>query len=286
MQRAEQQQAVRERNASARSATRGAQSIEHQQAVRERHASAGRAARAAQSVEQQQAVRERDASARRAARAVEPAEHQQAVRERDASARRAARAAQPADQQQAARRGARARRAGKQALHTADEVEGLVVHSLGAMSHRCTHCNALRFEHEKKCTTLCCGGGKMSGLISAFPAPAPHPLRDLLTILPSEQQPLPPAIKDFRQNIRAYNSALQMASTGLHIRSPEEGISMIAIKGAVHHLLGPLQPAEHDVPQFAQLYIIDSMDAQVTARLAALGATGAALHQPTLAGLQ
>jgi hypothetical protein len=87
----------------------------------------------------------------------------------------------------------------------------------------------------------------MSGLISAFPAPAPQPLRDLLTILPSEQQPLPPAIKDFRQNIRAYNSALQMASTGLHIRSPEEGISMIAIKGAVHHLLGPLQPAEHDV---------------------------------------
>ncbi len=73
---------------------------------------------------------------------------------------------------------------------------------------------------------------------------------------------------------------------GLHIHSPEQGINMIAIKGAVHHLLGPLQPAEHDVPQFAQLYIIDSMDAQVTARLAALGATGAALHQPTLAGLQ
>jgi len=36
---------------------------------------------------------------------------------------------------------------------------------------------------------------------------------------------------------------------------------MMTIKGAVHHLLGPLQPAEHDVPQFAQLYIIDSMDA-------------------------
>jgi hypothetical protein len=47
-----------------------------------------------------------------------------------------------------------------------------------------------------------------------------------------------------------------------------------------------LQPAEHDLPQFAQLYIIDSMDAQVIARLATLGATGVALHQPTLAGLQ
>ncbi len=41
---------------------------------------------------------------------------------------------------------------------------------------------------------------------------------------------------------------------------------MIAIKRVVHHLLGPLQPAEHDVPQFAQMYIIDSMDAQVIAR--------------------
>ncbi len=151
----------------------------------------------------------------------------------------------------AARRGARARRTGKQALHTADEVEGLVVHSLGAISHRCTHCNALRFEHEKKRTTLCCGGGKMSGLNNALPAPAPQPLRDLLTSVPNEHQPLPPATKYFKQNIRAYNSALQMASTGLHIHSPEQGISMIAIKGAVHHLLGPLQPAEHDVPQFA-----------------------------------
>ncbi len=107
-----------------------------------------------------------------------------------------------------------------------------MVHSLGAMSHRCTHCNALRFEHEKKRTTLCCGGGKMSRLSNDFPAPTPQPLRDLLTSVPSEHQPLPPATKDFRQNIRAYNSALQMASTWLHIHSPEQGISMIAIKGA------------------------------------------------------
>jgi len=118
----------------------------------------------------------------------------------------------------------------------------------------------------------------MFGLSNVFPTPAPQPLKDLLTNVPSEHQPLPPATKDFRHNIRAYNSALQMASTGLHIHSLQQGISMIAIKGAVHHLLGPLQPTEHDVPEFAQLYIIDSMDAQVTARLAALGATGVTLH--------
>jgi hypothetical protein len=126
----------------------------------------------------------------------------------------------------------------------------------------------------------------MCGLSNAFPTPAPQPLRDLLTNVPSEHQPLPPATKDFKQNIRAYNFALQMASTSLHIHSPKQRINMIAIKRVVHHLLGPLQPTEHDVPQFAQLYIIDSMDAQVIARLAALGATGATLHQPTLAGLQ
>jgi hypothetical protein len=126
----------------------------------------------------------------------------------------------------------------------------------------------------------------MSGLSNVFPAPTPQPVRDLLTSVPSEHQPLPPATKDFKQNIRAYNCALQMASTGLHIHCSEQGINMIAIKRAMHHLLGPLQLAEHDVPQFAQLYIINSVDAQVKARLAALGATGAALHQPTLAGLQ
>jgi len=179
-------------NAAAMHAARAAQSVEQQQAARERDASAKCAARAAQSAKQQ-AIREQDASVKRATKAAQPAEQQQAVRERDAFARRRARVA---------------RRAGKQALHTADEVEGLVVHSLGTVSHRCTHCNALRFEHEKKRTTLCCDGGKMSGLSNAFPAPAPQPLRDLLTSVPSEHQPLPPTTKDFKQNIRAYNSAL------------------------------------------------------------------------------
>ncbi len=46
------------------------QRAEQQQAVREQDTSAMRAARATQSAEQQQAVRERDASARGAARAV------------------------------------------------------------------------------------------------------------------------------------------------------------------------------------------------------------------------
>ncbi len=52
------------------------QRAEQQQAVREHDTSARRAARAAQSAEQQQAVRELDASTRRAARVVQPAKQQ------------------------------------------------------------------------------------------------------------------------------------------------------------------------------------------------------------------
>ncbi len=166
---------------------------------------------------QQQAVKEQDTSASRATRAAQLAK-QQAVRERDASARRVARATQPADQRQAARRGARTQRAKKQALHIADEVEGLVVHSLGAMSHRCTHYNALHFEHEKKCTTLCCGDGKMFGLSNAFPALALQPLRDLLTSVPSEHQLLPLPLRI---------SGRTFVHTTLHCRWPQQACTSI-----------------------------------------------------------
>jgi hypothetical protein len=41
---------------------------------------------------------------------------------------------------------------------------------------------------------------------------------------------------------------------------------MIAIRGAVHHLPGPLAPPQRSPHQFAQLYIIDNADAQAIAR--------------------
>jgi len=49
---------------------------------------------------------------------------------------------------------------------------------------------------------------------------------------------------------------------------------MIAIRGAVHHLLGPLVPAQGRPPQFAQLYIIDDPEQQVQSRIEALGKLG------------
>jgi hypothetical protein len=62
-----------------------------------------------------------------------------------------------------------------------------------------------------------------------------------------------------------------MASFGINIESPVDGVTMIAIRGVVHHLLGPLAPPQGSPHQFAQLYIIDNADAQATARFVALG---------------
>jgi hypothetical protein len=61
---------------------------------------------------------------------------------------------------------------------------------------------------------------------------------------------------------------------------------MIAIRGAVHHLLGPLAPPQGNPHQFAQLYIIDNADAQAAARFATFGHGNVDLDHRTLQELQ
>jgi hypothetical protein len=61
---------------------------------------------------------------------------------------------------------------------------------------------------------------------------------------------------------------------------------MIAIRGAVHHLLGPLAAPQGSPHQFAQLYIINNPDAQVAARFASLDQGNVDLDRYTLQELQ
>ncbi len=77
-----------------------------------------------------------------------------------------------------------------------------------------------------------------------------------------------------------------MASSSINIQSPANGVSMIAIRGAVHHLLGPLAPPQGSPHQFAQLYIIDNADVQAIAHFAALGQGNIDLDRCTLQELQ
>jgi len=93
---------------------------------------------------------------------------------------------------------------------------------------------------------------------------------------------LPPATVSFRKHIRKYNSSLQMASSSINIQSPADGVSMIAIRGAVHHLLGPLAPPQGSPHQFTQLYIIDNADAKAATRFATLGQGNVDLDRCTL----
>jgi len=73
-----------------------------------------------------------------------------------------------------------------------------------------------------------------------------------------------------------------MASFGINIQSPADGVSMIAIRNVVHHLLGSLAPPKGSPHQFAQMYIIDNADAQAVARFAALGQGNIDLDRRTL----
>jgi hypothetical protein len=91
---------------------------------------------------------------------------------------------------------------------------------------------------------LCCAKGKSCSCEALFPVSPPQPLRDLLTSEPAHGAHLPPATISFRKHIQKYKSSLQMASSGINIQSPADGVSMIAIRGAVHHLLGSLAPPQ------------------------------------------
>ncbi len=93
---------------------------------------------------------------------------------------------------------------------------------------------------------------------------------------------LPLATVSFRKHIRKYNSSLQMASSGINIQSPVDGVNMISIRGAMHHSLGPLAPPQGSPHQFAQLYIIDNADAQAATCFATLGQGNVDLDRRTL----
>jgi hypothetical protein len=145
-------------------------------------------------------------------------------------------------------------------LHTAAYVplsefdEAIVsVLDIGGRTAKCQQCRAMIWLDEASWghANLCCVKGRSCSCESLFPIPPPQPLRDLLTSEPAPGARLPRATVSFRKHIRKYNSSLQMASSGINIQSPADGVSMIAIRGAVHHLLGPLAPPQGSPHQFA-----------------------------------
>ncbi len=117
---------------------------------------------------------------------------------------------------------------------------------IGGRTAECQHCRVMIWPDEasREHVNLCCAKGRSCSCEALFPIPPPQPLRDLLTFEPTPCARLPPATVSFCKHIRKYNSFLQIASFGINIQSPADGVTMIAIRGAMHHLLGPLAPPQ------------------------------------------
>ena len=149
----------------------------------------------------------------------------------------------------------------------------------------CPLCDAKFWESEKLSTStkscykfsLCCGQGKV--VLPPLASP-PEMLMHLLTAADKRG-------REFRDQIRAYNSALAFASLGVNldkeISNARRGVYTFRIQGVVHHYIGQLTPREGEAPSFAQIYIHDgTAEGEIENRLKHLGEASL----PELRGLQ
>jgi hypothetical protein len=133
---------------------------------------------------------------------------------------------------------------------------------LGERSVTCTFCGAKLWPMEKTRTSLCCHKGQTAWLSQVFDQPAPEPLKTLYNRnIPHSKR------SRFLKQIRAYNSALAMASSQVRMANPESGVSMLAIQGTVYHNIGALQPTARQEPRFAQLWILDNQENMLESRI-------------------
>lgn len=154
-------------------------------------------------------------------------------------------------------------------------------HNCGPLNQICEYCGSKNFAEERpadKKFTSCCRKGKVkispprdhSGAILEFPM--------FLKSLMSD--PLNPEYKNFRENIRQYNSSLSFASMGGKVvdvagRGPyvfkvhgQVNVftflyvsSFFKVNFKVYHNTCHAQPATGQTRQYAQLYVIDSSEA-------------------------
>ncbi|XP_040369338.1 uncharacterized protein LOC121051242 [Rosa chinensis] len=135
--------------------------------------------------------------------------------------------------------------------------EGLIVkyEDSGDNVYNCIYCGAY-FWHEEAIKqssinaqliyTNCCRKGQIK---LSQPKPTPNFLRTLLND------------KQFKENIRIYNSMFCFTSMGAkidHKINAGSGPYIFKINGQVHHLMGSVLPSEGESPKYAQLYVYDT----------------------------
>ncbi|KAF9745488.1 hypothetical protein NGRA_3552, partial [Nosema granulosis] len=127
-------------------------------------------------------------------------------------------------------------------------------HYCGTMEHECEYCGALHFEGESNVHGLfksCCHFGKVKLQRSRR---YPEHLQNLLTNKTN------PNAKNFRDNIRSYNSALSFGSMGAQIESLSRGSYCFKIHGQVYHNTYNANNISGE-RRYAQLYVEDTEQA-------------------------
>ena len=129
------------------------------------------------------------------------------------------------------------------------------------MNKLCQHCGAKFWLSEKTSGTIntphfkqCCADGKeilpIMGDLTRTP--------ELLELFNGSDN----SSRDFRENIRAYNSLLSFTSCGAKVDESllveRTGVFTYRIHGEMFHLIGSILPDDGQRPSFLQLYFYDT----------------------------
>ncbi|CDF33589.1 Putativ ATP dependant DNA helicase [Chondrus crispus] len=218
------------------------------------------AARAEENTPLRDARREADRNATRGARAEEITPAREARRDLDRLSTQRSRDAQDTPTRNARQRSdGKARTASRQLFPPLPE-SSPSYRDLGMVHIECSHCKALHFVQERIVSSsaarpmfsTCCGKGKLSLPLLTDP---PALLRSLLI-------DDTPRARRFRKNIRAYNSALSMASVVAKWVNRGPGTfnfnPTMTMQGEMYHYMGPMMLSEGRAPSFASVYIHDT----------------------------
>ena len=120
-------------------------------------------------------------------------------------------------------------------------------HFCGELSSICKHCSALHFKDEvnrQGAYKNCCHFGKVK-------LQKHHEYPEVLKGMFDN--------KDFKANIRSYNSALSFASLGAQVETITNGPYCLKIHGQVYHTTYNVNNVDENKPRkYAQLYVIDT----------------------------
>ena len=132
-------------------------------------------------------------------------------------------------------------------------------HSCGEMEIECQFCGSFNFLQERPKDgkfNNCCHKGKV---LVHVQQEYPQYLRQIIS------DPEHMHYRNFRDNIRSYNSALSFASMGAQIADPTgHGPYCFRVHGQIYHRTSNLHPNGGEHRQFAQLYVVESREANAT----------------------